>query len=795
VNGISFYNCNVSHCQDGEMSGGYGILQLSQCSNVLVYNTTFSFNTAVFGGAINASQVSSLTISNSTFDYNNSIEGTPGGAVFIDQCSNVQILDNAFTRTTVSESGPIHITQSNQFDISSNRFENTWKNQVDLTQTGLAEAIGFEGCSFSENTVFSRNIIISTGEGEQGEVDFIAVGSSCSGQLNINNCDFIKGENDNYQWKDIVRSHSPINLILDNCIFNTRDIDAMFNISEPSSTIVRYSICSNNLSNVDDTSNVHINTSNIGLDENFMPIWNAEFKSLCIDNGNPNLNDNELIWYDELDNIDKDDDGSQIDIGAVSFYDGSHRNGAIKLEKEEVWNWICIPAIDYPGLQRNADFETNIFHLYHNNNLYIHNENDNSNILQRIMWWYNDDIASVYWQNQIEPFSFVHPEPMHRVRAQYGYKVALNNNYENLPDIVPVEYTGFLPGGTGNPVVGMVIEPPIEYGVGCFENTDTNVWERETWLGYYLEKSLDPFDALAPILNNIVSIKTQEWSMDRAIEDGHYTNYWEGYTTIEGTGAFNYGEAVAVRYIGTEQVEFDWGNTYPIPPELPRYERPEPQHFVFPIREDYKSIYATLDFSNIPSGEEPVEIAVYIDGECVGAEKIESTEVQIKAYLETDDILNFNDKVIEFYCWSPSKASNPTPEEFVIKNLETNKYENRNTLPEHIGNYLKVSLKAEDILSAQAPAITCLRSNYPNPFNPETTICYDLAKGDKVKLEIFNVKGQLVKTLVNESKDAGSFSAKWDGKNDKMRKVTSGVYFYRLTTSGKTLTKKMLLLK
>lgn len=86
-------------------------------------------------------------------------------------------------------------------------------------------------------------------------------------------------------------------------------------------------------------------------------------------------------------------------------------------------------------------------------------------------------------------------------------------------------------------------------------------------------------------------------------------------------------------------------------------------------------------------------------------------------------------------------------------------------------------------------------SCYPNPFNPETTISYDLIKYDKVKLEIFNIKGQLIKTLVNETKDAGSFSVKWDGKNDKMQKVALGVYFYKLTTSEKTLTKKMLLLK
>jgi hypothetical protein len=88
-----------------------------------------------------------------------------------------------------------------------------------------------------------------------------------------------------------------------------------------------------------------------------------------------------------------------------------------------------------------------------------------------------------------------------------------------------------------------------------------------------------------------------------------------------------------------------------------------------------------------------------------------------------------------------------------------------------------------------------LDQNYPNPFNPETTIKYFLPSPSDVKLEIFNIKGQLVKTLVNEKQTTGKFSVKWNGKDDSDKHVASGVYFYRLDTSQKSITKKMVLLK
>ena len=96
----------------------------------------------------------------------------------------------------------------------------------------------------------------------------------------------------------------------------------------------------------------------------------------------------------------------------------------------------------------------------------------------------------------------------------------------------------------------------------------------------------------------------------------------------------------------------------------------------------------------------------------------------------------------------------------------------------------------------QIPLVTKLSGNYPNPFNPETTIAYEINKNCPVRIDIYNVKGQHVKTLVNENQQAGYYKQIWNGKDNSGKKVSSGVYFYKLHAGNTyTYTKKMILMK
>ncbi len=83
-----------------------------------------------------------------------------------------------------------------------------------------------------------------------------------------------------------------------------------------------------------------------------------------------------------------------------------------------------------------------------------------------------------------------------------------------------------------------------------------------------------------------------------------------------------------------------------------------------------------------------------------------------------------------------------------------------------------------------------LQQNHPNPFNPETTIEFSLPNEAEVQLEVFNIRGQKVKTLVSSPMEAGNHKVTWKGKDDSDREVGSGLYLYKLSVAGKTNVKK-----
>jgi hypothetical protein len=93
------------------------------------------------------------------------------------------------------------------------------------------------------------------------------------------------------------------------------------------------------------------------------------------------------------------------------------------------------------------------------------------------------------------------------------------------------------------------------------------------------------------------------------------------------------------------------------------------------------------------------------------------------------------------------------------------------------------------------PVVTALDGNYPNPFNPTTEIRFSLVAAADVKIDVFNIKGEKVKTLVDDHLDAAFHTITWNGTDDQGRTVGSGIYFYRMRTGKFTSTKKMILMK
>ncbi|MCD6176440.1 MAG: T9SS type A sorting domain-containing protein [Candidatus Cloacimonetes bacterium] len=93
------------------------------------------------------------------------------------------------------------------------------------------------------------------------------------------------------------------------------------------------------------------------------------------------------------------------------------------------------------------------------------------------------------------------------------------------------------------------------------------------------------------------------------------------------------------------------------------------------------------------------------------------------------------------------------------------------------------------------PIMNKLNSNFPNPFNPTTTISFSLKETGNVKIEIFNIRGQKVKTLTNGLLPAKNHQIVWNGKDDKGKSVSSGIYFYKMRSANYTASRKMILMK
>ena len=93
------------------------------------------------------------------------------------------------------------------------------------------------------------------------------------------------------------------------------------------------------------------------------------------------------------------------------------------------------------------------------------------------------------------------------------------------------------------------------------------------------------------------------------------------------------------------------------------------------------------------------------------------------------------------------------------------------------------------------PKPLTLYQNYPNPFNPTTSIAFFLPEPCRVKVTIFDVQGKRVRSLVDDSWDAGRHFLLWDGKNDSGKSVGSGIYYYRLSAGKKRQTRKLVVLR
>jgi len=106
-----------------------------------------------------------------------------------------------------------------------------------------------------------------------------------------------------------------------------------------------------------------------------------------------------------------------------------------------------------------------------------------------------------------------------------------------------------------------------------------------------------------------------------------------------------------------------------------------------------------------------------------------------------------------------------------------------------------MELHKVDLTFRNIPDEFALLQNVPNPFNPVTSIQYRLPEQAHVLLSVYDILGRKVRTLVNETRDSGTYSVRWNGTTDSGEAVGSGVYIYELTTPQFISTRKMIIIK
>lgn len=363
----------------------------------------------------------------------------------------------------------------------------------------------------------------------------------------------------------------------------------------------------------------------------------------------------------------------------------------------------------------------------------------------------------------IENISWVWCGDLHDLDPRQGYKFLMNRAHVR-PFFVLV------PG----------IQPPEDLPVTIKAKIAANQPnpDNENWLGYFINRTVKARDAFGGMLENLWSIKTQNWTMARQqMVPGSpwIVDYHEGKEPT-----LSYGDMVIVKCF--HDAQFCWNSAASL--QLPQ-EKTLPSHFSYVEKPDYVPFYVET------AGEDlPTELALYVDDVCKGAAVVSDSLTEIPGYIL--DGTNPNGE-IEIRAYYADKAAVDNIPAYLVWNPESGAYESKSLKLSSKNYYYKLKLDSHDTGASaiSEPAI----SIYPNPFNPSTTIKFSLDNPADIKLEIYNLKGQLVKCLAQGKVDKGWNIINWNGTDSHNRKVASGMYYSKLSYNGKSMTKKMVLMK
>ena len=313
-----------------------------------------------------------------------------------------------------------------------------------------------------------------------------------------------------------------------------------------------------------------------------------------------------------------------------------------------------------------------------------------------------------------------------------------------------------------------------------FADSDSLVWGIYHYLGYWLPESQNIVDAFGDLWQCVEKVKAEDWYFDRCFPERGMDGIPKSWVTAGKT--MEYGKGYMVQFHDTTVQNFHWtGSGEEEEPE--RKEKSE--NFTYSEKPDYE----VIDVIDIPGNV--IEIGVFEEDECVGSVVVKDSCEQILVYSDNAnrDEIPFDIEVIN------GRGENSSIIDYEVFNQGTGVFETGTIISgRQEFSLIKLGIEGEQ---EEIPGITEIRlhRNYPNPFNPFTTISFSLPKEGNIELSIYNIKGQKVKTLYSGIAVEGSHKVIWEGIDKNEKAVSSGIYFYKLETDKKDLTRKMLLLK
>jgi hypothetical protein len=470
--------------------------------------------------------------------------------------------------------------------------------------------------------------------------------------------------------------------------------------------------------------------------------FNLEWPSKAIGNGYSDVFDSSETDYDMKLLTYQD---NTIDIGAVAF-DQDRKEYKTFLAANPTQNWTGFPAID------NITNTT----LNVNGSSWTLPSN-NMHVVFKDFAQYGLGLAVKYQQvvdGHIQTPTFQYSQqvdPDLLVSPYQGYRVT-----------TAADASGWFSGLLQDPDVSIPL--PVTSG--------------DIWLGFPVTFTTDAMVAFDDILGSLQTIKHKDWSL-----------YWNGteWTGRTSTGNINLelGDYVEIKFRSNviPPTSFTW-TYYPYSnPNSFKYQ--DATYVSYEEESDY-----TPFFIDIEENSNIEEIALYADDECIGGAKTQGeTTVMVKAFME--DVPQ--DSEISIVAFTGAKSSKKV-QHLAEYNSKLQVWDNTDNIIKDRRDTYHVSLTKDNTSIIETNQI--ITTNYPNPFNPETTIEFNNPVQGQVSVNIYNLKGQLVKSLLQDNLSQGVHKVIWQGRDSNDKQVSSGVYFYKISSgNNKSVTKKIILMK